>query len=105
MTGKAIQVLKNELCLLHKDDEEIRKAMVGKLSFAVKETIKSIIDGDHPTEDMVKELIDVEKLAYSKVQRTEESRKQYAAAVQRMKESRKQYAAAVLLACKTACAL
>ena len=93
MTGKAIQELKNELCLLHQKDEQIKKALVGKLSFAVKQTIKSIIDGDHPTEAIVKELINMEKLAYKNPE------------VQRTEESRKQYAAAVLRACKTAFAL
>ena len=85
MVGKAIQKLKNELWLLHVNDEAIWKALVGKLSFAVNETIKRIVDGERPTEETVKELIDMKKLAHgnNEVQKTEENRKQYAAAVLR----------------------
>ena len=75
MTGKAIQELKN--------NKSIRNAPVGKLAVAVKQTIKSIVDGEQVTEETVKELIDMDKLSYGhpEVQRTEESRQQYAAAV------------------------
>ena len=75
MTGKAFQELRN--------NESIRNAPVGKLAVAVKQTIKSIVDGEQVTEETVKELIDMDKLSYGhpEVQRTEESRQQYAAAV------------------------
>ena len=85
MAGKAIQELKHELHLLHGVDEPIIKALAGKLTFAVKKTVKGIIDGEQPNEETVKKLIDMEKLAFkhSEVEKTEESRQQYAAAVLR----------------------
>ena len=85
MAGKAIQELKRELQLLHGVNEPIIKALAGKLTHAVKETVKSIIDGEQPNEETVKKLIDMEKLAFrhSEVERTDESRQQYAAAVLR----------------------
>ena len=85
MAGKAIQELQRELELLHGDNEKIRKALAGKLTFAVKETVKGIMAGVQATEETVMELIDMEKLAYRhpEVEKTEESRQQYAAAVLR----------------------
>ncbi len=85
MAGKAIQELQRELHLLHGDNEPIRKVLAGKLTFAVKETVKVIVDGVQPTEETVKELINMERLAFGhpEVERTEESRQQYAAAVLR----------------------
>ena len=85
MAGKAIQELKRELDLLHEVNEPIIKALAGKLTFAVKETVKGIINGKQPTEETVKKLIDMERLAFGhpEVERTEESRQQYAAAVLR----------------------
>ena len=83
MIGQAIQELKSELRRLHGDKEPIRKALAGKLAFAVKQTIKKILDEEQVNEETVKELINMEKLAYDhpEVQKTEESRRQYAAAV------------------------
>ena len=83
MTGRAIQELQNELRVLHGDNAPIRKALARKLAFAVKQTIKRIVDGQQPTKDTVKQLIDVDKLAFQQpeVHRTEESRQQYAVAV------------------------
>ena len=77
--------LKHELRLLHGDNEPIRKALAEKLMFAVKKTVKSIVDGVQPTVETVKELIDMDRLAFGrpKVEKTEESREQYAAAVLR----------------------
>lgn len=85
MAGKAIQELKRELHLLHGINEPIINALAGKLTFAVKETVKGVIDGEQPNEETVKKLIDMERLAFgrSEVERTEESRQQYAAAVLR----------------------
>ena len=85
MAGKAIQELKCELHLLHGVDEPIIKALAGKLTFAVKKTVKGIIDGEQPNEETVKKLIDMEKLAFghSEVEKTEESRQRYAVAVLR----------------------
>ena len=83
MTGRAIQELNNQLRLLHGDDEDIRKMLAGKLAFAVRQTIKGIIDGADPSEEFVKGLINMEKLAYNypQIQTTEKSRNQYAVAV------------------------
>ena len=85
MTGRAILELQNDLRVLHGDSEPTTKALAGKLAYAVKETIKRIVDGEQPTEETVKQLIDMDKLAFQQpeVQRTEESRQQYAAAVLR----------------------
>ena len=85
MAGKAIKELKRELHLLHGVNEPIIKALAGKLTFAVKETVKSIVDGEQPNEETVKKLIDMEKLAFghSEVEKTDENRQQYAAAVLR----------------------
>ena len=85
MAGKAIQELKRDLHLLRGVDESIIKALAGKLTFAVKKTVKGIIDGEQPNEETVKKLIDMKKLAFkhSEVERTEESRQKYAAAVLR----------------------
>lgn len=46
MAGKAIQELKRELHLLHGINEPIINALAGKLTFAVKETVKGVIDGE-----------------------------------------------------------
>lgn len=55
------------------------------MTFAVKETVKSIVDGGQPTMETVKELINIDRLAYGhpKVEKTEERRQLYAAAVLR----------------------
>ena len=83
MIGKAIQELKSQLRTLHGDSKAIRNALAGKLAFAVKQTIKKILDGEQVNEETVKKLINMEKLAYDhpEVQKTEESRGRYAAAV------------------------
>ena len=83
MAGKAIKELQRELQLLRVDNQ-----LAGKLTFAVKKTVKGIVDGVQPTEETVMKLIDMEKLAFrhSEVERTEESRQQYAAAVLRVCE-------------------
>ena len=85
MAGKAIKELKHELHLLHGVNEPIIKALAGKLTFAVKETVKGIVDGEQPNEETVKELIDMEKLAFghSEVEKTEENVQLYAATVLR----------------------
>ena len=85
MTGKAIQQLQRELHVLHGENEPIKRALVGKLAFAVRKTVKSIVDEVQPTVESVKELIDMERLAFGhpEVERTEERREQYAAAVLR----------------------
>ena len=85
MAGKAIQEVKHELQLLHGVNQRIIKALAGKLTFAVKETVKGIIDGEQPNVETVKKLIDMEKLAFghSEVETTEEGRQLYAAAVLR----------------------
>ena len=91
MTGKAIQELTdNTLRMLH-GDKPNRKALAGKLAFAVKQTIKRIVDGEQPTIETVKGQIDMDKLAHEHPE------------VEKTDESRQQYATAVLRACKHAC--
>ena len=47
-----------------KNNKSIKNAVVGKLAFAVKQTIKRIVDGEQVTEETVEKLIDMKKLAY-----------------------------------------
>ena len=86
-TGRAIRELKNKLRLLHGDDGE---TLAGKLAFAVRQTIKRLIDGEDPTEETVEELIHMDRLAHNipQVQRTN------------LEKSRQQYASAIIRACK-----
>lgn len=53
------------------------------MTFAVKETVKSIVDGAQPTVETVKEWINMDRLAYGypELERTTERRHQYATAV------------------------
>ena len=60
MAGKAIEDLKNNDLLL---EDTIRK-----LTFAIKETIKKIVEGKQVTEDMVKQLIKKKKTSKSQNQ-------------------------------------
>ena len=60
MAGKAIEELKNNKSL---PDETIQK-----LTFAIKETIKKIVEGQEVTEDSVKQLIGKKKPSKSKKQ-------------------------------------
>ena len=92
MTGKAIQELTdNTLRILH-GGKPIRKALAGKLAFAVKQTIKRIVYGEQPTVETVQEQIDMDKLAHEhpEVEKTDESRQQYATAVLRACEHARQ---------------
>ena len=93
MAGKAIQQLKHELQLLHGHNEPIRRALAGKLAFAVNETVKGILDGAQPTLETVKALINMDRLAFRlpEVEKTEESQKQYAAAVLRACEHAREH--------------
>lgn len=52
------------------------------MTFAVKETVKSIVDGAQPTVETVKEWINMDRLAYGypELERTTERRHQYATA-------------------------
>ena len=71
MAGKAIEELKNNKSL---PDETIQK-----LTFAIRETIKKIVEGQQVTEDMVKQLIGKKKSSKSKKQ--EHNFEHYAPAV------------------------
>lgn len=62
MARKAIKQLQCELQILHVDNQPIKKALEGKLTFALKETVKSIVDGAQPTVETVKELINMRNL-------------------------------------------
>ena len=79
--GEAIQNLKDELRLLHGEDESIRTALAGKLAPVVKKTIQSITGGEDPSEEMVEKMIDMKKLSYRNPQVSTGSGQQYAAAV------------------------
>ena len=97
MAKIALQKLKKELEFPHGNDDaqnSMRKDdLVKKLAFTVQQTIKIIIDGKHPTEEMVKEFIDKRKPTASKSPNNQKS-----------DDNRRQYVAAVLQACKAASA-
>ena len=84
MASKAIKQLPDELQPLH-GDKKTRGELAERLAFAVRKTVKCIVDGTQPTVDTVKEMIDINRLAlkHAEVYNTEESRQQYAAAVLR----------------------
>ena len=71
MAGKAIEELKNSKSLPDKT--------IQKLTFAIRETIKQIVEGQQVTEDMVKQLIGKKKPSKSKKQ--EQNFEHYAPAV------------------------
>lgn len=98
MAKVAIQKLDKELESLHGNNDEqklMRKDLVKKLAFTVQQTIKLIVDGKHPTEEMVKEFIDKRK---PKPAATKSPNSQ------RSDDNRRKYVAAVLQACKAASA-
>ena len=71
MAGKAIEELKNHKSLPHKT--------IQRLTFAIRETIKQIVEGQQVTEDMVKQLI--EKTKSSKFKKQEQHFEHYAPTV------------------------
>ena len=98
MAKIALQNLDKELESLHGNNDEqklMRKDLVKKLAFTVQQTIKLIVDGKHPTEEMVKEFIDKRK---PKPAATKSPNSQ------RSDDNRRKYVAAVLQACKAASA-
>ena len=97
MAEIARQKLDKELELLHGNDDAqnvMRKDLVKKLGFTVQQTIKAIIDGKDPTEEMVKEFIDKRKKPASTKSPNN----------QKSDDNRRQYVDAVLKACKAASA-
>ena len=92
----ALQKLDKELELLHGNDNQqtlMRKDLVKKLAFTVEQTIKIIVDGKDPTEEMVKEFIDKRKRAATKSPNNQKS-----------DDNRRQYVGAIIKACKAASA-
>ena len=88
MAEIARQKLDKELEFLHGNDDAqnlMRKDLVKKLGFTVQQTIKAIIDGKDPTEEMVKEFIDKRKKPASTKspnnQKSDDNRRQYVHAV------------------------
>ena len=59
MAGKAIEELKN-------NNNSLPDKTIKKLTFAIKETIKKIVEGQQVTEDAVKQLIAKKKNPKSK---------------------------------------
>ena len=97
MAEIARQKLDKELEFLHGNDDAqnlMRKDLVKKLGFTVQQTIKAIIDGKDPTEEMVKEFIDKRKKPASTKSPNN----------QKSDDNRRQYVHAVLKACKAASA-
>lgn len=81
MVGEAIKQLKHELQILHGEDEPTKRT----LAVLVRKTMKCIVDGVHPTIQMVDQHIDMNKLAFRRpeVDTSDEGRQHYAAAVLR----------------------
>ena len=97
MAEIARQKLDKELEFLHGNDDAqnlMRKDLVKKLGFTVRQTIRAIIDGKDPTEEMVKEFIDKRKKPASTKSPNN----------QKSDDNRRQYVDAVLKACKAASA-
>ena len=97
MAKIALQKLDKELEFLHGNDDEqnlMRKDLLKKLAFTVQQTIKFIVDGKDPTEEMVKEfIVKRKKPASTKSPNNQKS-----------DDDRRQYVDAVLKACKAASA-
>ena len=85
MVGEAIKQLKHELQIFHGEDEPTKRTLAGRLAVLVRKTVKCIVDGVHPTIQMVDQHIDMNKLAFRRpeVDRSDEGQQQYAAAVLR----------------------
>ena len=85
MIGEAIKQLKHELQILLGEDEPTKGTLAGRLAVLVRKTVNGIVDGVHPTIQMVDQHIDMNKLAFRRpeVDRSDEGRQQYAAAVLR----------------------
>ena len=81
MAGKAIEELKN--------NESLPDPTIQKLSFAIKETIKKIVEGQQVTEDTVKQLIGKKRTSKSK----------------RQEQNFEHFAPAVLQACENTCSI
>ena len=97
MVKIAVQKLKKELEYLPGNDDAqnvMRKDLVKKLGFTVQQTVKAIVDGKHPTKEMVKEFIDRRKKPASTKSPNN----------QKSDDNRRQYVDAVLKACKAASA-
>ena len=98
---KASRQLQKDLQSLHKDKELIEK-LARKLQFAVKETVKLIVNGERPTSKTILEnkLIDKKKLALIECEKCNEDRKKCQCESNEPVKSLEEYAAVVLRVCQ-----
>lgn len=94
--------LQQELRSLHSDEELIEK-LARKLQFAVKETVKLIVNGERPTTETILEnkLIDKKKLALIKCEKCKENIKKCKCKSNEPLASLEEYAAVVLRVCQS----
>lgn len=92
--------LQQELHSLHRDEELIEK-LAGKLQFAVKETVKSIVNGERPTTETIHKLINMKKLALMECEKCNENVKKCKCKLNEPIASLEDYAAVVLRVCES----
>jgi len=93
--------LQKELRSLH-SDEELIETLARKLQFAVRETVKLIVNGERPTTETIlkKKLIDKKKLALIKCEKCKENVKKCKCESNEPVASLEEYAAVVLRVCQ-----
>ncbi|XP_020614983.1 uncharacterized protein LOC110053136 [Orbicella faveolata] len=94
--------LQQELRSLHSDEELIEK-LARKLQFAVKETVKLIVNGERPTTETIlkNKLIDKKKLALNECEKCKENIKKCKCKSNEPLASLEEYAAVVLRVCQS----
>ena len=94
--------LQKDLQSLHTDEELIEK-LARKLQFAVKETVRLIVNGERPTTKTILEnkLIDQKKLALIECEKCNEDRKKCKCESNEPVKSLEDYAAVVLRVCQS----
>lgn len=94
--------LQQELHSLHRDEELIEK-LAGKLQFAVKETVKNIVNGERPTTETIldNKLINMKKLALMECEKCNENVKKCKCKLNEPIASLEDYAAVVLRVCES----
>ena len=87
---------------MHSDEELIEK-LARKLQFAVKETVKNIVNGNQPTTETILEnkLIDVKKLTLIQCEKCNENIKKCKCKSNEDLASLEEYAAVVLRVCQS----
>ena len=94
--------LQKELRSLH-SDEELIETLARKLQFAVKETVKLIVNGEQPTTEIIlkNKLIDKKKLEFIKCEKCKENVKKCKCESNEPLASLEEYAAVVHRVCQS----